>query len=124
MLTGVMLFHLKAKTCSKTTIWKLDCGHPGVNLRMRTGDGNRPLARSVGSSLGIGFQRLLIYMQPPEIKRSKVRLTISCQRWRVARKRMVENGLDRSRKNTWIGWRAVLSLIHISEPTRLLSISY
>src|SRR6186997_1815662 len=106
MLTGAMLFHSKPKTCSKTIIWKLDCGHLGVNLRMRTGDGNRQLARSVGSSLGIGFQRLLIYMQQPEIKRSKGRLTILCRRWRVARKRMAENGLDRSRKNTWIGWRA------------------
>src|SRR6266508_5342844 len=107
MLTGAMLFHLKPKTCSKTTIWKLDCGHPGVNLRMLTGDGNLPPARSVGSSLGIGCQRLHISMQPLEIKRSKARLTILCQRWLAARKRMVENGPDQSRKNTWIGWRAV-----------------
>src|SRR6185503_6294744 len=95
------------KICSKTTIWKLDCGHPGVNLRMLTGDGNRPPARSAGSSLGIGFQRLLISMPQLEIKRSKARLTILCQRWRVARKKMAENGPDQSRKNTWIGWRAV-----------------
>src|SRR4030095_1646202 len=116
MLTGAMLYHLKPKTCSRTTIWKLDCGHPGVNLRMRTGDGNRPLARSVGSFLGIGFQRLLIYMQQPEIKRSKARLTILCQRWHVARKRMAENGMDRSRKNTWIGWRAVKPCMLPSAP--------